>query len=311
MKIIKSILQKYSFIFFIILTAFLIYKFNLLTIIKKASFFEFLLLVFIGLLILLCLTIQFLITLRLFDKQINLWDGWVLTSLNSYFNNLFPAKAGTIFKGIILKNKFGLKYSRFFSIVFITNSLLLIINTSIFLLLSAIFDVVHKSAVTFFAIVLAILIFLITKFYSKFTVFLPDRFNHKYSFPVIDGMKYFFRGRNTLLSIALINLLILLLSALRLFFCFSFISNNSNYLLSLYMQVIASISFLFSITPSNFFVREAIIIGVGNLFNIDLATTITAAILDRSASLITIIISSAISTPHFRKYFSVESVDNN
>ena len=306
MKHIKYGLQKYALIAFVVLSCFIVYKFDIIPIILEASPIEFSIIVLITFFISLLLTIQLNIMLRIFNKKLSFWDGWRVTSLNSYFNCVFPAKAGTVFKGLILKKKFGLNYSNYFSLTLVGNLVVFFINIMFFLFLSRVFFIFQNTIVFIIIAGMIISIICFFLFSSKLGALLPKMMNEKYYTPLIEGIDRFFKEPKALLNITLINVIILMLTALRLYLCFRFIGQNTSYLISFYIQVLTSISFIFSLTPSNLFIQEGTIIGIGNIFSIDLKTALAAAILDRSGSLIAIIISAALSTSFFKKNFQAK-----
>lgn len=287
------------YLVFIVLIGIAFHKYKLLNIISQTRLNDLIILSLIGLTIIGLLSLQLWITLKIFCVRLSYFSSWALSSMNSLFNYVLPAKTGTVFKGIILKNKYGLLYSNYISLLFITNLMVLFSGFILFLVFAISYNHINfQGCVLLICIVLLVVVSIY--FFEKKKLRINISLNIGYIKKINEGIRICFKNERKILAILILNYFVIFLSALRLYWCFKYLGGNIKLLQVIYMQILTSLSLLFSITPANIFVKEGIIIAVGNAFLINSEVAIAAALLDRAASIASIIIAVVISLPKYK-----------
>lgn len=299
MKNLKIAYHILAYLVFIIVIGIAVRKYELLNIILQMRFSDLCYLTLLGLIIIGILSVQLWITLRIFDVRLNHFTSWALSSMNSLFNYVLPAKTGTVFKGIILKNKYGLLYSNYISLLFITNLTVVLSGFVIFLIFAINYH--HISLYGSVMMICMILIISVCMYLfetKKIQIKLPIRLG--YINKINEGIRICLNNRKKILIILILNYFVIFLSALRLYWCFKYLGGTIKFHQVLYIQLLTSLSFLISITPANIFVKEGIIIAVGNAFTISEELVIAAALIDRAVSIAAIIIAALIALPKYK-----------
>lgn len=300
MKNFKVIYNVLVYCLFFIVIAIAFKKFDLLKIIYRTELRDLIILIIFGLGIIGLLSLQLLITLNVFDLRLKYLTSWSLSSMNSLFNYVLPAKTGTVFKGIILKNKYGLIYANYISLLFVTN--LLVVITGFMLFMSFAFNYGHINLYGLSLTVCLTLIVILLIYFSNKTKLLKKYLNNTtYLSKIGNGIKICLKNRRKLFFLLILNYIVIVISALRLYWCFLCLDIQIQFLPVLYIQLLTSLSFLFSITPANLFVKEGIILALGNVFLINAEIAIAAALLDRAMSIVSIIIAVIASLPRYKE----------
>lgn len=284
---------------FFILIGMALIKYDLLTILNQTSLSDICILILFGLLVAGILSAQLLVSLGIFTVKLTLFTSWALSSMNSLINYVLPAKTGTVFKGIILKNKYGLSYSNYISLLFVINLLVVLSGLFLFLIFAIIYNhisIVGSLLIASITILAIIILYLFET--NKLKINLPIRI--EYITKINDGIRICLKNKGKILIILSLNYIVIILSAVRLYWCFTSLGVNIKLHQVLYIQLLTSLSFLFSITPANLFVKEGIIIAVGNAFAINGELVIATALMDRATSIASIIIAVIISLPKYK-----------
>jgi len=306
MKNLKIVYHILIYIVFFILIGIAVSKYKLQNIILLMKFSDLGYLTLIGLIIIGILSVQLWITLRIFGIRLNHFSSWALSAMNSLFNYVLPAKSGTLFKGIILKNKYGLLYSNYISLLFITNLTVVLSGLIIFLIFAIKYN--HISMYGLVLVICISLIFSVCMYLfetKKIQIKLPIRIG--YINKINDGIRICLKNGKKIFIILILNYFVIFLSALRLYWCFKYLGGNIKFHQVLYIQILTTLSFLFSLTPANIFVKEGIIIAVGNAFAISEELVIAAALIDRAVSIAAIIIAAIIALPKYKAEFKFDN----
>jgi uncharacterized protein (TIRG00374 family) len=253
---------------------------------------EILLLLAVSFLGYLAVGLSFKSLLRIFDLDIPFKEWFGLTMCNTMFNYYLPARGGTVVKAYYLKKKYGLGYSHYAALM--AGSLLLgLAVTSLVGLLIVLFTSVITGrlivswAVAFFSILAGVLLagsiasqLLRLKIRSKF-----ERLN-LFLLNIKDGLSYFSQRKKFTFNFCLFSALFLLLMAMRLYLCFLALNFDVELWDVLLIMAVTQFSFLISVIPGNLGIKEGIIVFSAGLLGISAHQALTAAILDRTISMV-------------------------
>jgi uncharacterized protein (TIRG00374 family) len=255
---------------------------------------EILLLLAVSFLGFLAVGLSFKSLLRIFNMEIPFKEWFGLTMCNTMFNYYLPARGGTVVKAYYLKKKYGLGYSHYAALM--AGSVLLgLVVTSLVGLLIVLFTSVITGrlivswAVAFFAFLVGVLLvgsitnqLLRLKIRSKF-----ERVN-LFLLNLKDGLTHFSRHKRFAFDFCLFSALFLLVMAVRLYLCFLALNFEVQLWDVLMIMAVTQFSFLISVIPGNLGIKEGIIVFSAGFFGISADQALTAAILDRTVSMVLI-----------------------
>jgi len=221
-------------------------------------------------------------------------EGLWLTAVSTLANQL-PISGGVVSKGIYLKYKYNLSYTRFVSSTFALFFCFVAVNGAvgmITLLYLTFFEKIVISPILWFAF--AAMFFCFSIFWLPLNhIKLPKRFHESFQ-RAIEGWIIISKNFSLLLQLMSLQSVLLVLLALRYWVAFHMLSQNVSAGQTLLFASASILTQLVSIAPGGLGVREAIVGAIAAVFGFNASTSIVAVGLDRLISTLVIILTGGI-----------------
>ncbi|MBN1997992.1 flippase-like domain-containing protein [candidate division KSB1 bacterium] len=288
----KSI--KYIIFVFIVLIAVIYFYFNgdKLKLLIRINWLDAVILFIFVFLSFLVLSYQFYYYMRIFKIRLLFREYFGLTVCSTMFNYYLPARGGLVARAFYLKKKHGFYYSHYTSLI--VGSYLITYNTTalfglivgIILYINGLQNQLNLIFIFTFLLVVSlagttILLIIVRK--KRFAG--RSKVSNFFS-RVKNGLKYFRQNRHLILNIISINLLFIVVMALRLYWSFCSLDISVNFFQIFCVSALANFTMVISITPANLGIREGIVGFSASLLGVELPDAILAAALDRLAGMI-------------------------
>lgn len=297
MKIKEYIIPKLKLVFQVIILGYVINYF-----LNHISDFEQLLNVefkWIAILFLLCIfslipvALEFNYSSKLFNLHLKAKEWIGLSIINTFYNQILPLSSGVLIRGVYLKKKFDLDYSKYSGVMGV--SLILTVFTScIITLLIGLFGPFEAAYLTEISVSLSIILISCVVFYLSVKrlakIDFRIKFVNNFILSVNEGMDLIQENKKFISSILLLQILMNLGFGLRLYLCFWILDLEVNFLIVIFVQSLTMLTTLISITPGNVGIREAIIGNMQVILGVSFEESVLAATLDRIISLIIILL---------------------
>jgi len=237
--------------------------------------------------------LEFNYSSKLFNLHLKAKEWIGLSVINTFYNQILPLSSGVFIRGVYLKKKFDLDYSKYSGVMGV--SLILNIFTGcIVALLIGVFGPFEVTYITEISISLSITLISCIVFYlsvKKLTkIDLRIKFVNNFILSVNEGIDLIQENKKFMRKIFLIQLLMNLGFGLRLFLCFWVLNLEVSFLIVIFVQSLTMLTTLISITPGNIGIREAIIGNMQVILGVSFEESVLAATLDRIISLIIILV---------------------
>jgi len=209
------------------------------------------------------------------------WIEWYgLSAIAAFYNQVFPAKAGTIFRSVYLKKQYQLSFIQFtLSLIlqiFYTTALSIIFITFTILLLDEHFLFIYRILFAIFILAIVLIMFLFeAKITEKFLlkrnlkVNVSNRIQHIYYY-----------------NILLVISLYIICRVIMLYVAFDTIGYPIPIYYSFLITPILLLSNFINVLPGNFGIKELLIGFIFKISGYELSLAIVAALVDRGATLI-------------------------
>ncbi len=251
--------------------------------IADIGFTSFALLSFFVILTIFVTGIESIMIVRIFRTRLSLWEGFGLSAVNTMANYYF-AKAGIAAKGVYLKKKHQFPYTHYVSTVagayivsLLTQGLL---GIALCLLNARINGIRYEILLAFAAVSLCGLApFLIPKFRFKKDNVLAERIER-----ILEGWQRIKTHRSLLLVLMLLNVLYILLIAVRLKISFHALGYDAQFLSCFVMAPLWTLSVILSITPGAIGIRQALFGYSSELLDIGLTQGVMASTIDHAVN---------------------------
>lgn len=239
-----------------------------------------------------------LITLKIFNKEISVKEGYFLSIVSRIGNYLLPMRAGAIFRATYLKKKYDFEYTKFLSTLYGYYIVFFLINSliAVFVLLYRYIDtrVLSFSLLIFFSAIVLGMLFLIfvrvswgkyiksTKGIFPKIVSTVDRFITGWSLIVKDKVHFLI-----LLLLALGNIFLNILVVYIEFFAIGKVMDVIGVIL---YTCVSGLSLLISVTPGSLGIREAAFLITSQSIGISENEIMQLAFLDRGIMFILLLL---------------------
>ncbi|BFN37124.1 lysylphosphatidylglycerol synthase transmembrane domain-containing protein [Fidelibacter multiformis] len=258
---------------------------------KDINIFGVLLLLLSSILAYLPTSLEFNISLKLFNIPISYIESFKLSSLNSMYNYFIPIRGGSFARAYLLKKRYGLDYSKYLSLLgglyfigIFVSSLIALLTLNILLLFLHMWYCKLYFLSLFLFLTLIVLFFLLNKIK---TIQSQNHRNKviKALIKIYVGLSLFKKNPKVIVKISLVQIILVLFLTLRLYISFILLDISVSFIHLLVVQSLVTFSTILSITPGNIGIREGIVGLLSNLFGISLPGAFMAAALDRVVSM--------------------------
>lgn len=227
---------------------------------------------------------------------VSLAEAVVLSYVNTLANQL-PFAGGMVTKGVYLKQRYRLPYTRFFGA---TVGLLVIavsVGGSIGLATIGYLVFTSNEAPPWILVVaFAIMAFTAAMLWLPIPIRLfPSRWRERLN-QLLSGTKYLAQHRELILRLALLQLLTVLNVSVRLWAAFRLMSQNIPLSYCLVFAAATLLTQLVSVAPGGLGVREAIVVATARLVGLDMGVALIAVGIDRLIATATIVVLGALSS---------------
>ena len=225
------------------------------------------------------------ITLKVFNKDIDIKESYFLSTISRIGNYLLPLRAGAIFRATYLKNKYQFKYSKFLSTLYAYYILLFLINALLALLTLSIKYLtqrVYYPLVTIFFLLLFVTTLTVVLFRKKIGI------KKIKEFKLVKILNRFIVSWDTIIKKSNMFLLLLLITFGNIFlnaliYTVEFLSLGIkiNILDIILYTCLSGVSLLISITPGSLGLREAVFLITSESIGLQESQIMELALLDR------------------------------
>jgi uncharacterized membrane protein YbhN (UPF0104 family) len=245
---------------------------------------------------------------RALDADLSIREGFLLAAVSTLANQL-PVSGGIVTKGVYLKHKHGLAYTKFLSamlaILFCTFAVYGLLGLGILL-----YWVLFKSAaiapvlfIGFGGMAACLVIFWLPLERIRIPDFLLKWVRH-----ALEGWLLISKNPLLILKLLTIQTSMMLVLALRYWLAFHMLSQNVTISQVILFSCATILTNLVSFAPGGFGVREAIVGGIATALGFDFGVSVIAVGLDRLISMVMIILIGWTSTIILGKQISETSV---
>jgi len=288
-----TVLRKIIYVLtFIGIAVFLYFKWEELSSILRLNWIVVTLLLILALTALLFNSTYFHAAIKLFGVNLKVNESLGLTVLNTMYSYLMPAKTGIVFRAYYLKIKHNFPYQS--NITFLIGNL--IVSGMVSLVLSNIVSFTYwqsgelSDSLFYGLIILTIASFCILYLLDK-VKFPRDQLKSRILIFIkssITDVRTFKTNKRLLYYTILAQLLLLIISAIRLYVTFKVLGFDVDFLRVLTVQILLNFSLIISITPGNLGIKEGIIAFSAAFLSVSVDEALLVAIIDRAALMIII-----------------------
>lgn len=221
-------------------------------------------------------------------------EGFWLTAVSTLANQL-PISGGVVSKGVYLKYKYNLSYTRFVSSTFALFFCYIAVNGAIGVITLLYLTLFKKTVVSlvlwsaFATMFFCFLIFWLPLDHIK----IPKRFHELFQ-RAVEGWVLISKNFILLLQLVVLQSILLVLLALRYWVAFHMLSQNVSIGQTLLFASASILTQLVSIAPGGLGVREAIVGATAAILGFNAGTSVVAVGLDRLISTLVIVLTGGI-----------------
>jgi uncharacterized membrane protein YbhN (UPF0104 family) len=245
---------------------------------------------------------------RSLGADISNQDGVFITAASTLANQL-PIPGGIISKGVYLKRRYNLTYTRFISSTVATFFLFIAVNGFIGVAILLFWFFFNKAAVSpVLLIAFTVMVACLLVFWLPLDrIRMPEKI-HRLFRQALEGWMLISTNPVLLLQLVVLQAILSVLLALRYWLAFRMLSQQVTMAQTLLFACASILTQLVSIAPGGLGAREAIVGAVALALGFDAGTSVVAVGLDRLVSTITILLIGGISTVILGKRISDLSV---
>ena len=223
----------------------------------------------------------------------NILKTYAITAISSLYNNIIPLAGGAVVRAGMIKRIYQVNWQDL-SIIVAGYYLLSYIS------MIAMLDIIALVAYYDNIISINILIYLVVASLGLATLIAVMRLRNstfknrgrirKFLSNAVSGLNSLFRANLLVLNISVQQVMIVLLSGIKLYLCFYYLSLDTNLLKVLMVQSFVSLSLIFTISPGNLGIQEGIYLFFSGFLSLAKEDMLVAALLFRVTNIIGIVI---------------------
>ncbi|NQT96050.1 MAG: flippase-like domain-containing protein [Candidatus Omnitrophica bacterium] len=272
-----------------------------LELLRKLRFTDILILVACSLFFKSVMGLVYRVLMILFDIKLIFKEWFGLVSISMMVNYFLPFKGGLATVAVYLKKIHGFRYTSFLSSVTGLHIIGFLINgIAGMLLMLVIFAGSLFQHAAMFMLFLSVTVVTAIIFISMY--YFPNvalKWNFLKNF--LEGFENFHKKPRLLIRLIILQLLLNFAAGMRLWIAYKVLGISMGIIPAMIVMLIASFSQLISITPAGLGIKEFFITASSAAFGIDPASSVMAALLDRSIDMINSFILGFIFTYIFTK----------
>ena len=259
---------------------------------RQIAWYDLVGLILLSMLIMLILGVQFKYLILIFGLNLPFREWLGLTAINTMCNYYLPARGGLIVRGAYLKHQYNFPFSRYTSLVMVSQLLMLgvVATLGIIFIVNSI-DIFAENTLPLLGLFSSVLIITLSTYQIMPILAMQSaRFDKLKPFlqQFMEGLESWRQYRFATLYFSLLMAILIFLWGLRLYVCFAAIGEPVNFGQIMIIQTIISLSFVISITPGNLGVKEGITAFSANLVGISPTTALLASLIDRAVAVLVV-----------------------
>lgn len=249
-------------------------------------------LIILSVLIMIMLGLIFKHLISMFGLNLSIREWLGLTSVNTMCNYYLPTQGGLIVRGAYLKRQYNFPFSRYASLVMISQLLMIgvIATFGMFFLIINI-DILNENTFPLFFLFGIVLIITLLSPQIMLTLAIKSkRFGKIKPFlqQFIKGLEIWRQHRVEKMYLSLLMVIVIFLWGFKLYICFMAIGEPVNFGQIMIIQTLINFSLVISITPGNLGIKEGITAFSANLFGISPTTALLASLVDRAIAVLVV-----------------------
>jgi uncharacterized membrane protein YbhN (UPF0104 family) len=242
--------------------------------------------------------------LKSLGASLSLWDGSMLAAASS-LTNLLPVAGGLISKGVYLKLRYKISYSKFFGAILASFVCFIAVNGMIGFAILVFWALIENQRSS--PILLVVFLLMSASLFTFWLPFqalpLPAAVKNRLE-QVMDGWTFLSRTRATLVQIIVMQTSLMLFTALRYWIAFRMLSQVVSFSQCILFAAVSVLEQIVNIAPGGLGIREAIFAAIASALHFDVGISIVAVELDRLVSTFVIILLGSISSVILAKHMS-------
>jgi len=219
--------------------------------------------------------------------KINIWEGFYLSIINSFFNLIAPFKGGYLVQAVYMKKKYKFNYTKFVISMAGFNIVLFLVISFLILLLT-LYLFLKYQIFNFILTALFILIFLSLLFIIIFTPTIrpSEKLLIKKFSEIIEGWNSLKKDKILLFKLFTASTIYVFMGIVFMFFSFLSIGLSVAFTKVFYLYLVSRLSFVFSITPAYLGIHEAVLVITAAVVSVSASNILLVAFIDRGVGFI-------------------------
>lgn len=242
--------------------------------------------------------LMIIISLKIFWKNINIYEATKLAYLTAFGNFFGPLMGGVSIKAIYLKKKYRLKYSHFVSVFLVTNIISYVISAffGALVFLYKYIWISHHYTVLLFSLFMAMIAFV-----GLISIFLPTSFLVEMNWfksaastrfkeiiqNISNGLSLLKSNPLTFMLLFVVTFLIFLNTYFITLVELSIIMDSFSLINTLMYSVVSNLTLIISITPGGMGIKEGLLLFTGPTMDMNSGNVLQMSIIDRGVSVLT------------------------
>jgi len=259
---------------------------------RQIAWYDLVGLILLSMLIMLILGVQFKYLILIFGLNLPFREWLGLTAINTMCNYYLPARGGLIVRGAYLKHQYNFPFSRYTSLVMVSQLLMLGVAAilGIIFLVNSI-DIFAENTLPLLGLFSSVLIITLSTYQIMPILAMQSaRFDKLKPFlqQFMEGLESWRQHHFAMVYFSLLMAILIFLWGLRLYVCFTALGEPVNFEQIMIIQTLISLSFVISITPGNLGIKEGITAFSASLVGISPTTALLASLVDRAVAVLVV-----------------------
>jgi len=267
------------------IVTYLYFNWDNLQVLKQVPLSHIFILIFIGLFGILINAFQFKVIANVFNIKLNFNEWFGLSSVNTMYSYLLPAKAGLAVRGLYLKKKYNFPYALSTSLLAGSYLITFLITALISTVLCAWFFSKGTLALPFFAIPVGMLmgfsalLFWLLQLNSENTT--SENRIFRFIQKAHKGLQFFKNRPRSLFVLSVLQLSVIMVNTFRLAFAFYLLNIHVDFTQLLFIQSFVVFATIVTLLPANLVVKEGIVGFSAGFLGLTLESALLGALFDR------------------------------
>ncbi|MDM8567546.1 lysylphosphatidylglycerol synthase transmembrane domain-containing protein [Candidatus Halobeggiatoa sp. HSG11] len=265
---------------------------EVLTSLQQIAWYDLVGLILLSMLIILILGVQFKYLILIFGLNLPFREWLGLTAVNTMCNYYLPVRGGLIVRGAYLKRQYNFPFSRYTSLVIVSQLLMLGVAAILgIIFLVGSLDIFAENTLPLLGLYVSVIIITLSTYKIMPSLARQSaRFNKLRPFlqQFMEGLKSWQQHRFASVYFSLLMAILIFLWGLRLYICFMAVGESVSFGQIMIIQTILSFSLIISITPGNLGIKEGITAFSANLLGISPTAALLASLVERAVVILVV-----------------------